>query len=200
MSTAVDDQIEQYIADVATFISTPRYAGLSAAQRPTRLLDYLRCSTIARPCRDEEVDEQCTYQPKTSWARSRGVATGVFNAPYDWPYCQNDLDAVYAYCTYYEQTIAACNPIAARERMFAADREAVKDEATLRADAMANAADRVTDRQEIATAVAVSANVASGVFRAYWWRRFFASGAEAAMDAAAAAAMAAAAAAMGAAG
>lgn len=40
------------------------------------------------------------------------------NAPLDWPYCEEDLEEVYMYCTEVEKQSAVCDPRKARDRMI----------------------------------------------------------------------------------
>ena len=82
---------------------------------PTALDDYMRCSTIVRPCSVAELLRRCTYEPRGTWYRER---ISRMNAPLTWPYCQPDLEEVYKYCTEVEAQAGICDPRRARERMY----------------------------------------------------------------------------------
>jgi len=84
--------------------------------------DWMRCSTLAKPCSISETLRRCTYEPKTTWYRER---RSRINAPLDWPYCADDLGEVYRYCTDLERQSGVCDPRVARSRaVFERAREA----------------------------------------------------------------------------
>ena len=60
-------------------------------ESPALIDDWMRCSTLARPCSISETLRRCTYEPKLSWYRERRSRV---NAPLDWPYCAEDLAEV----------------------------------------------------------------------------------------------------------
>ena len=80
---------------------------------PALIDDWMRCSTLARPCSISETLRRCTYEPKLSWYRERRSRV---NAPLDWPYCAEDLAEVYEYCTDFERQSGVCDPRVARSR------------------------------------------------------------------------------------
>ena len=82
---------------------------------PTALDDYMRCSTLVRPCTLEELLRKCTWEPRGTWYRER---ISRMNAPINWPYCQPDLGEVYEFCTEFEMQAGVCDPRRARERMY----------------------------------------------------------------------------------
>lgn len=82
---------------------------------PTALDDYMRCSTLVRPCSLEELLRKCTWEPRGTWYRER---ISRMNAPINWPYCQPDLGEVYEFCTEFEKQAGVCDPRRARERMY----------------------------------------------------------------------------------
>ncbi len=87
------------------------------AEDPSFVDDWMRCSTLARPCTVAETLRRCTYEPKGSWYRERRSRV---NAPLDWPYCEDDLATVYAEgCTEKELFAATCEPRIARSRAAA---------------------------------------------------------------------------------
>jgi hypothetical protein len=87
------------------------------AEDPSFVDDWMRCSTLARPCTVAETLRRCTYEPKGSWYRERRSRV---NAPLDWPYCEDDLATVYAEgCTEKELFAAMCEPRIARSRAAA---------------------------------------------------------------------------------
>ena len=87
------------------------------AEDPSFVDDWMRCSTLARPCTVAEALRRCTYEPKGSWYRERRSRV---NAPLDWPYCEDDLATVYAEgCTEKELFAATCEPRIARSRAAA---------------------------------------------------------------------------------
>jgi hypothetical protein len=87
------------------------------AEDPSFVDDWMRCSTLARPCTVAETLRRCTYEPKGSWYRERRSRV---NAPLDWPYCEDDLASVYAEgCTEKELFAATCEPRIARSRAAA---------------------------------------------------------------------------------
>ena len=89
---------------------------------PALIDDWMRCSTLARPCSISETLRRCTYEPKLSWYRERRSRV---NAPLDWPYCAEDLAEVYEYCTDFERQSGVCDPRVARSRaVFERAREA----------------------------------------------------------------------------
>ena len=91
-------------------------------ESPALIDDWMRCSTLARPCSISETLRRCTYEPKLSWYRERRSRV---NAPLDWPYCAEDLAEVYEYCTDFERQSGVCDPRVARSRaVFERAREA----------------------------------------------------------------------------
>jgi len=89
---------------------------------PRLIDDWMRCSTLAKPCSISETLRRCTYEPKTTWYRERRSRV---NAPLDWPYCADDLGEVYRYCTDLERQSGVCDPRVARSRaVFERAREA----------------------------------------------------------------------------
>ena len=82
-------------------------------ESPALIDDWMRCSTLARPCSISETLRRCTYEPKLSWYRERRSRV---NAPLDWPYCAEDLAEVYQYCTDFERQSGVCDPRVARNR------------------------------------------------------------------------------------
>jgi hypothetical protein len=51
-----------------------------------------------------QTKRRCTYEPKGSWYRER---RSRINAPLDWPYCEEDLEEVYKWCTEVEKQSGA---------------------------------------------------------------------------------------------
>ena len=100
-----------------TFVYSSKYY-----ENPSLIDDWMRCSTLARPCSISETLRRCTYEPKTTWYRERRSRV---NAPLDWPYCADDLGEVYRYCTDLERQSGVCDPRVARSRaVFERAREA----------------------------------------------------------------------------
>ena len=83
------------------------------ADDPRFVDDWLRCSTLPRPCTVAETLRRCTYEPKGTWYRERRSRV---NAPLDWPYCEDDLGLVYEHCTDAERQAGVCDPRVARNR------------------------------------------------------------------------------------
>ena len=91
-------------------------------ENPSLIDDWMRCSTLARPCSISETLRRCTYEPKETWYRERRSRV---NAPLDWPYCADDLAETYRYCTDLERQSGVCDPRVARSRaVFERAREA----------------------------------------------------------------------------
>ena len=91
-------------------------------ENPSLIDDWMRCSTLARPCSISETLRRCTYEPKETWYRERRSRV---NAPLDWPYCVDDLAETYRYCTDLERQSGVCDPRVARSRaVFERAREA----------------------------------------------------------------------------
>ena len=92
-----------------TFVYSSKYG----VENPTLIDDWMRCSTLARPCTISETLRRCTYEPKETWYRERRSRV---NAPLDWPYCADDLAETYRYCTDLERQAGVCDPRVARSR------------------------------------------------------------------------------------
>jgi len=96
-----------YMQSLTYVFSSKRY------DSPSAIDDWLRCSTLARPCTIAETLRRCTYEPKTTWYRER---KSRLNAPLNWPYCADDLGEVYEFCTKAERETGVCDPRVARSR------------------------------------------------------------------------------------
>lgn len=96
-----------FMQSLTWLFSTPH------ADNPRFVDDWLRCSTLPRPCTVSETLRRCTYEPKGTWYRERRSRV---NAPLDWPYCEDDLGLVYEYCTDAERQVGVCDPRVARNR------------------------------------------------------------------------------------